>query len=657
MDGLTLAGEFAPATRAQWLELVAKVLNGADPHKRLVRTTRDGLEIHPLYLRDGAPHPDAAGWPGMSPFLRGGSVAGTALGGWEICQRHAHPDPAAVNRTIREDLDGGVQAILLRVDTGLTVLGESADGCCIVDLGDLETALAGVDLAEVPVALEGGRWGINAALMVALLRRRGTDPARVRVQLGADPLGAAARGFAIDLERGMRRAAEILAFADAHLPQASAVRADGHLYHAGGASEAQELAAALASAVAHLRAAEAIGVPLDRAAGKIAFRLAADADLFMTVAKLRAARWLWARVQQACGIAPVPMRLHALTATRMYARRDPWNNLVRGTLATLAAGLGGADSITVLPFDHALGLPDPLARRLARNTHHILQAESGIHRVIDPLGGAWFVEDLTRGLAQQAWSLFQAIESGGGMVAMLRRGTIQDWVVATRDARLRDVATRREPVIGVGDFPLLDEPPWQPEAVDATALRARVEAKLATAADTVGRPFEELVSLSEQGCALVFRGTLESYTPLPAIRVGQEFEALRDRAERARAERGVRPMVGLVCLGPTAEHAARASFAENLLAAGGIATLPTDPLATAGVPPAAFLCGNDAAYASDGPATIARLVAAGCRRLWVVGRPPNAAELEAAGADGCVGAGTDAVALLETIHEVLDTAP
>ncbi len=654
MDGFSLAGDFAPATRAQWLELVAKVLNGADPGKRLVRATRDGLEIHPLYLREGAPHPDAAGWPGASPFLRGATATGTALGGWEIRQRHAHPDPAAASRAIREDLDGGVQAILLRIDTGLTVLGEAADGCCIVDLDDLDEALAGVDLGEVPVALEGGRWGINASLMVALLRRRGTDPGRVRVELGADPLGAAVRGFALDLERGMRRAAEIVAFADAHLAQATAVRADGHVYHAGGASEAQELAAALAGAVAYLRAAEALGVPLGRAATRIAFRLAADADVFLTVAKLRAARWLWARVQQACGIVPAPMRLHALTATRIYARRDPWNNLVRGTLAALAAGLGGADAITVLPFDHALGLPDPLARRLARNTHHILQAETGIHRVIDPLGGAWFVDDLTRGLAQRAWSLFQAIESGGGMVAMLRRGTIQDWVVATRDARLRDVATRREPIIGVGDFPLLDEPPWQPEPVDATALRARVEAKLATATDTVGLRFEELVALSEEGRALRFRGTLDTFTPLPPIRVGQEFEALRDRAERSLAERGVRPAVSLACLGPSAEHAARASFAGNLLAAGGIATLPVDPRAPESVRPVAFLCGSDAAYAADGVAAIAGLTAAGCRRLWVVGRPPNAAALEAAGAEGCIVAGTDAVALLETIHEVLD---
>ena len=657
MDGLTLAGEFAPATRAQWLDLVAKVLNGADPGKRLIGATRDGLAIQPLYLREGAADPDAAGWPGSSPFIRGATAAAAVRAGWEIRQRHAHPDPAAASRAIREDLDGGVQAILLRLDTGLSLLGEAPDGCCVIDLDDLDAALAGIDLAEVPLALEGGRWGINAALLVALLRRRGSDPTRIRAELGGDPLGAAVRGLALDLERGLRRAAELIAFVDAHLPQASAVRADGHLYHAGGASEAQELAAMLASAVAYLRAAAAIGVPVERAAPRIAFRLAADADLFVTVAKLRAARWLWARVQQACGSIPQPMRLHALTATRIYARRDPWNNLVRGTLAALAAALGGADAITVLPFDHALGLPAPLARRLARNTQHILQAESGLHRVIDPLGGAWFLEDLTRGLAQRAWSLFQAIESGGGMGAMLRRGTIQDWVVATRDARLRDVATRREPVIGVGDFPLLDEAPVQPETVDTAPLCARVAAKLATATDTLGRSFAELIALAEQGQVLQGRGTLASFTPLPAIRLGQEFEALRERAEQARAAHGARPAVSLACLGPSAAHAARASFAGNLLAAGGIATVPVDPLSAAGVRPVAFLCGSDPAYATDGAATIARLMAAGCRRLWVVGRPPNAAELAAAGADGCVGVGTDAVALLETIHEVLDLTP
>ena len=186
--------------------------------------------------------------------------------------------------------------------------------------------------------------------------------------------------------------------------------ADGRIIHNAGGSEAQELAFAIAAAVDYLRALEASGVPLDAARGMIYFRLAADADEFLTIAKFRAIRKLWARVEAACGLAPKPTTVAAETAWRMMTKRDPYVNMLRTTIAVTAAGLGGADNIAVLPHTAALGLPDAFARRVARNTQLILLEESNLAKVADPAAGSGAIEDLTAKLCAAAWAQFQEIE-------------------------------------------------------------------------------------------------------------------------------------------------------------------------------------------------------------------------------------------------------
>ena len=254
--------------------------------------------------------------------------------------------------------------------------------------------------------------------------------------------------------------------------------ADGRMIHAAGGTDAQELAFALAQALAALRALEAGGLALDDARRAIGFRIAVDADQFASICKLRALRRLWARVEESCGLQPLPAHVEAETAWRMMTRRDPYVNALRTTTAAFAAGVGGADAVVALPFTQALGLPDAQARRLARNAQLILIEEANLWRVADPAAGAGGYEALTDALAQKAWELFQEIERAGGLGASLASGAFASRVSEARAALVRDVARRKLPITGTSEYPNLAEAPGacSRSAADATSRRRPVPA-------------------------------------------------------------------------------------------------------------------------------------------------------------------------------------
>ena len=266
--------------------------------------------------------------------------------------------------------------------------------------------------------------------------------------------------------------------------------ADGRVIHDAGGSEVQELAFVLATGVAYLRALEGAGVALEDARGMVYARLSADADQFLTMAKFRALRLLWARIEQACGLAPKPIFIAADTAWRMLTQRDPYVNMLRATMATFSAGLGGANAITVLPHTLALGLPDPFARRVARNTQLVLLEESNLAKVSDPAAGSGGIEALTQQLCEAAWSLFQEIEKAGGVFAALEQNLIQRKVAATRAAREANIARRKEVLTGASEFPNLHEAHVAVLDAKPVALAPYGEAKIQirrAAADAAGR--------------------------------------------------------------------------------------------------------------------------------------------------------------------------
>jgi methylmalonyl-CoA mutase len=426
MDDLSLAAEFPAPSREQWLKLVEGVLKGAAFEKKLVSRSYDGIALQPLYEKAENAAPVTRAEPGR----------------WRISQRVDHPDPQIANELALADLAGGADALTL---VFAKTPASRGFGLGIDTLDDLDRALSGVMLDLVHVRLDAGGYGRQAAAMlVALAERRGHKLADLQIDFALDPVGAmAAMGkLSASWDIVAVRCADTLAGLHERGFAGRAFLADGRPYHEAGAGEAQELAAVLATGVAYLRALEAGGHDLERARDSLAFLLVADADEFLTIAKFRALRRLWARIEAACGLAPKPLRLHAETAWRMTTRRDPWVNLLRTTVAAFSAGVGGADAITVLPFTAALGLPDAFARRLARNTQHILLEESNLWRVLDPAAGSGTFEGLTDALAEKAWRAFQEIETEGGIVDSLRAGAVQARIAETRAARERAVATK-----------------------------------------------------------------------------------------------------------------------------------------------------------------------------------------------------------------------
>lgn len=609
---MELAGAFPPVTHEDWLAAVDKVLEGRSFDDVLRSTTADGITIEPLYTREDERAVDQV--PGPVATRRASTVAGLT-GGWDVRQPHGGTDIAATNAAILTDLARGVTSIDL-------------DMAGIADLATLDAVLDGVLLDLAPVGLHAADDGVAAArLLLDLAVRREVAPSERHVDLGCDPIGrlavhgAVGGGIDAALASVGALAAEI---APTH-PGARTVRADGVPFADAGATPATELAAAVAAGLEYLRALTAAGLDTREAMAQVLLSVTVGADQFGDIAKLRALRVMWARVGEVVGVDDHPTVIQASTASSIATRHDPWVNMLRVTIGCLAAAVGGADIVRVLPFDAAVGVPDELGRRVARNTQLALMEESNLHRVIDPAGGSWYVEHLTDALAAEAWTILQAIEADGGIVAALRSGTLQDRIDASWAQTAASVATRRRPITGVSEFP---------DVAEKLLERA--------AAPPVADP----------------DGPAEA-RPLPLRRIAEPYERLRDAAAGADPS----PTVFLANLGPAAVHTARASWAKNFFEAGGIRAVPTDgfddveSLAAAFAADAsaiAVICSSDKTYAEHAAAAATALKAAGAVRVYLAGHPGDRRDADvAAGVDEFIHVGTDVLATLTAAHATL----
>lgn len=598
--------------QARWRTAVAGVLAKsmrrdpadlpAEPERLLDSPTYEGFAVRALYTAlDALPE---APLPGEWPFVRGGDAHRDVLAGWTVAEEFPAPGfagtPVDGNAAVLGALGDGVSALVLRV---------GAEGVAAAELGHW---LAGVYLELAPVLLDAGPdFAAAAAAMLTLAGADDTRRAEMSIDLGADPLTADLSG------RRAPSLADVLAVVSplAGSPGMRAITLDGPAFHNRGANAAWELAGVIAAATDYLRLLTDAGLGIAEAFGQISFRLVADDDQFMTIAKFRTARRLWSRVAEVLGQPDSgTTRLHAVTSLPMMTQRDPWVNMVRTTIAAFGAGVGGADSVQVLPFDVAIpggfpGVRADFARRIARNTQLLLLEESHIGRVLDPAGGSWFVEDLTETLAAQAWSHFQEIESLGGFRRAHDHVAAQ--IEAVRLRRAGDVAHRRTAVTGVSEFPNLNEPP-----------------------------------LPRSGC-----------TPA-AQRYAADFEALRDRSDTYLERTGARPQVLLLPVGPLAEHNIRTTFAANLLASGGIEAVnpgTVEPAAIGGLvretgASIAVVCGTDVRYGAEVPGVVEAARAAGIEPIYLAGPEKAVADVPAdARPDGYLTARIDAVQALSAL--------
>ncbi len=610
-DILPLASEFPPTDAAHWRKLTEAALKGGDFDKRLVKQTYDGLRIEPVYSRAKGAKP----------------VAGRPAQPWQVMTRVDHPDPAAANKQALDDLENGA--------SGLTLVFGGAVGAYDygIDSGakTLARVLDGVYLEGISIELDLSPQHKDAGqTLAALVKQRGLKLAEMQIRFGYDPLGAKARAGSspmpaaaidtifLEIVRGLQGDGFAGPFAVA----------DGRIVHAAGGSEAQELGFAIGCAVYYLRLFANAG--LKDPHRLIWFRLAADADQFLTIAKFRALRKLWARVLDASELPNEPAIVAAETAWRMMTRRDPAVNMLRTTIAIAAAGVGGADSITALPHTTALGLPDGFARRVARNAQLVLLEEASLAKVADPAAGSGAIETLTDQIAGAAWTLLQEIEKAGGAAAATEQGLVQGKVAATRKAREAAIAKRLDPLTGTSEYPDIVEAPLKVLDVKPAELHPL----------NVATTFPALVPM----------------------RLAEPYEALRDKSDAILKKTGKRPKAFLANLGKVSDFTARAMFAKNLYEAGGIEAVTNDGFKSRDEMIAAFktsgaklacLCSSHKHYETEGADAAKALTAAGAI-VHLAGRPGKLeAALSQAGVKTFIFLGCDVLATLRTTHDSL----
>ncbi len=669
--------EFAPSTYEEWRQAAEESLKGAPFDKKLITPTPEGIRLQPIYRREDLEAlklPES--WPGLVPFTRGSTASGFKTAPWRVAQELAVGCPEEFNTTLKNDLMRGQNTTTVVPDTA-TRRGVDPDQATVGEVGqcglslatrdDAARAFAGIDLTAAPLLAFAGA---SALPMAGLLASVAGEDGLAGAILG-DPLTEWARDGQIPLP-----------LEDAYSELASATRwgapknirtigIQASLWGDAGGSAVEELAFGLSTGADYFRALTRAGLDSDLLAGQFVMSLSLGSHYFMQIAKLRAARLLWANVTAAFGAKPTPLFIHARSSLFNKSTLDPHTNMLRATSEAFAAAVGGADSLHIAAFDETIRTPDEFSRRIARNVHAILAEECNLSEVADAAGGSWFVESLTLELAQKAWSLFQDIEKQGGMAAALAAGFPQQILAKSAKARLDAVAKRREAFIGVNLFPNPTETPLatgENRAAKIHAERARRIAAARTACTSALEPtVPSLAAAFSAGDTLgqVTSALPRSGVPSPTIeripfrRAAEGYESLRAAARPAP------PVVWLAKFGPPKQCKARADFSSGFFDAGGydVRQAPAGAKSTevaltqvaAAAPKVVVLCSTDDTYPDIVPSFVPALKEKipGVKVI-LAGFPSEQIEAhQAAGVDDFIHIKVDCLAFLTNLHREL----
>ncbi|MGP0067275.1 MAG: methylmalonyl-CoA mutase family protein [Isosphaeraceae bacterium] len=699
-----LGKDFPRIDYAIWRKAVEADLKGAPFEKKMFSHTYEGIDLQPIYTEERFPtNGDPFGVPGFPPFVRGSRVLGNSLTGWDIRQEHAAPDPAEANAQILDDLRNNVGSIVLRFDAASSA-GYDADdqhsgdlsgrdGVMISAASDLERALDQVRLDVAGVCLDaGGAFLPAAALYVTSARLAGVEPDRLKGAFNADPLGVLMRegSLPVPLDVALKQMADLAAWTAANAPRMTAVEVGTAPYHHAGATSVQDLAFLLGTGVEYLRALTAGGLDVNAAAKQIAFSMSIGCRFYQAIAKIRAARMLWAQVVASCGgdAAAQTMRLRVTTSRRVLTTRSPSLNILRNTAACYAGAIAGADAITTVPLDAPVVLSTESSRRNARNTQLILAEECHLNHVIDPAGGSWYIEWYTRLLAEKAWALLQQIEAQGGMLAAASGGWVAQQIDVGELKRERDIATRKLPITGISEYPDASEKTLGQAAPNRVELRMAAAQRLSNwrATHAPQPALDLLVDAARRSAVPAGELTARAITaagagatlgqlaaalrppdaePAHAVAVyvhpfDEAFEELRDASDAFAARQGHKPRVFLAGAGSIAEQIARKTYAMNFFEAGGFEVLAREAKYDVDSSAAEFaqsgakiavICSTDKQYATCVAQLAPKLKKAGARTVILAGNPSaNEAAYRAAGVDRFIFVKCD---VLETLSSLL----
>ena len=642
--------EFTPPTDEEWKAACEALLKGAPFEKKMFTKTYEGITFDPMYTRKHTEDILPKGvMPGMGDYLRGVDAAGYIGKPWGIAQACDETLPAENNELLRHEHDKGATIYHIVLDTASRAGVDARQAEAVGDTGtsvttveDMHVLLTGLDLAKFPLYVYAAANAVPLLALVAAARRAsGEDMAEVRGIVGADPIGALAADGKLpaSLDAHYDSLAAAARWATVNAPHLRTVFVRSDVYSNGGANDVQEVASVLATATAYLRALCERGLTIDEAASQIAFAFSMGANFFLQIAKLRAVRPLWAQIVGAFGgsAEAQKMRIHARPALFFKTIYDPYVNMLRNTTEIFSGVVGGIDSFESAPFDEPIRKGDEFSRRIARNVQIMLQEEFGLLQPIDPAGGSWAVETLTRQMKEKIWAEFQRIEKEGGIIAALRAGSLQESVAAVLAARFKNADLRRDRIVGNNMYPNMTETLLETRAEDTAALKAQRTADIdaylsdidvkhrdealaslrqahsvdhAVEAALAGATIAELMTAVTEG------NGAETVTAIAPHRWSERFEALRQRTEEYKAEENDNVKIFLANMGPIPQHKARADFTTGFLQVGAFEVLGNDGFKTveeaadaarASGADAVVICSTDATYPEIVPALAPKL--------------------------------------------------
>ena len=642
--------EFTPPTDEEWKAACEALLKGAPFEKKMFTKTYEGITFDPMYTRKHTEDILPKGvMPGMGDYLRGVDAAGYIGKPWGIAQACDETLPAENNELLRHEHDKGATIYHIVLDTASRTGVDARQAEAVGDTGtsvttveDMHVLLTGLDLAKFPLYVYAGANAVPLLALVAAARRAsGEDMAEVRGIVGADPIGALAADGKLpaSLDAHYDSLAAAARWATVNAPHLRTVFVRSDVYSNGGANDVQEVASVLATATAYLRALCERGLTIDEAASQIAFAFSMGANFFLQIAKLRAVRPLWAQIVGAFGgsAEAQKMRIHARPALFFKTIYDPYVNMLRNTTEIFSGVVGGIDSFESAPFDEPIRKGDEFSRRIARNVQIMLQEEFGLLQPIDPAGGSWAVETLTRQMKEKIWAEFQRIEKEGGIIAALRAGSLQESMAAVLAARFKNADLRRDRIVGNNMYPNMTETLLETRAEDTAALKAQRTADIdaylsdidvkhrdealaslrqahsvdhAVEAALAGATIAELMTAVTEGDGA------ETVTTIAPHRWSERFEALRQRTEEYKAEKNDNVKIFLANMGPIPQHKARADFTTGFLQVGAFEVLGNDGFKTveeaadaarASGADAVVICSTDATYPEIVPALAPKL--------------------------------------------------
>jgi methylmalonyl-CoA mutase len=670
---------FPPPTYEEWKQEVEKSLKGK-PIEKLYSTTYENLHIKPIYTREDLESLEhIEQYPGFPRYVRGTEVNGYIREPWAVSQEISASSPKEWNEIVKHDLARGQTEIHFVLDK---------IGFPITSLNDLEEMFSGISLQDYSLRVDAGECSLSFfTWLAAYLEKQQVPLGALRGTIGMDPLASL-------VEKGQLPSsltilydvmADVTVWAKEHMPNVKTIIVHSEPYHNGGANAVQELAFSFATAVEYLNECLNRNLTIDEAAQRIHFSFAVGSNFFMEIAKLRAARLVWANIVQAFdgNEESQKMAIHARTSYFTKTIYDPYVNMLRATTEAFAATVGGANSLHVSPFDEPIHPADEFSRRIARNVQLILKEEAHIDKVIDPAGGSYYVESLTAQLAEEAWKLFQQIEAKGGMTKALEEGFVQAEVEKVAELRKNNVKMRKEKIVGTNFYANLAEPPVQRteehQHVKASSEESLNEENLAQlkAGFSEKQFMQTAISMvSRRATAQEITKALEENGPSIRIqsitqwRLAEPFERLRKASEAHLQKHGNRPTVHLINLGPIAHHKARADFITGFFEAGGFEVVKNDGYMSAeeAIEGALLaqgthyiICGKDESYNDAVPTIAEELKKANPQlKLYVAGK--QAPEIEEtfvqAGIDGFIHIGSNCyetlVAFMKEMGVVLD---